>query len=472
MPDGVVQWFDEAAGIGRIVHGGRRYACAAADMERDAQVVGARVHFDIGHDGEHATAVTARTGGRTGRGHGGVGNLAGAHAPWSKIGEPSTTATLELRKIDRTHPLQLARGWSDVIARGGLDDALLLYAPDAECHLDAEVLGGRRHLASALERVPVFGLEQPADELTGDDGDVIVRWAQRDDRPAWATRLRIAHGEIVAQWLGSDAEPAAVAGAAGFPIQVSTHGVVSRRTIENVVAKIEGMARLIDEPVLFARVKLSRHADPAARRPCIAEAALDVNGNMIRARVAADEMRDVVDRLEARLRDRLEHHREHRSWIRPERVPSAPGAWRHGNLPDERPSYFDRPVDEREIVRHKTWTAHESTVDEAACDLESLDFDFLLFRELASGQDSLVSRVGDGTYRLRQLEPDDVALEHTATAVSFDTRPVVDATVAEARRQLDLSREPLVFFRDRTSGRGHVLYRRYDGHYGLITPAD
>ena len=29
-----------------------------------------------------------------------------------------------------------------------------------------------------------------------------------------------------------------------------------------------------------------------------------------------------------------------------------------------------------------------------------------------------------------------------------------------------------VFFRDADSGRGHVLYRRYDGHYGLIVPVD
>ena len=28
------------------------------------------------------------------------------------------------------------------------------------------------------------------------------------------------------------------------------------------------------------------------------------------------------------------------------------------------------------------------------------------------------------------------------------------------------------FFLDAESGRGNVLYRRYDGHSGLITPAD
>jgi hypothetical protein len=29
-----------------------------------------------------------------------------------------------------------------------------------------------------------------------------------------------------------------------------------------------------------------------------------------------------------------------------------------------------------------------------------------------------------------------------------------------------------VFFADETTGRGNVLYHRYDGHYGLITPVE
>jgi hypothetical protein len=29
-----------------------------------------------------------------------------------------------------------------------------------------------------------------------------------------------------------------------------------------------------------------------------------------------------------------------------------------------------------------------------------------------------------------------------------------------------------VFFRNHDTGRANVVYRRYDGHYGLIVPAD
>jgi Sigma 54 modulation/S30EA ribosomal protein C terminus len=28
------------------------------------------------------------------------------------------------------------------------------------------------------------------------------------------------------------------------------------------------------------------------------------------------------------------------------------------------------------------------------------------------------------------------------------------------------------FFRDATTGRGNVVYRRYDGHFGLLAPAE
>ena len=35
-----------------------------------------------------------------------------------------------------------------------------------------------------------------------------------------------------------------------------------------------------------------------------------------------------------------------------------------------------------------------------------------------------------------------------------------------------MSDEPFLLFRNADTGRGNVLYRRYDGHYGLVTPAD
>ena len=55
------------------------------------------------------------------------------------------------------------------------------------------------------------------------------------------------------------------------------------------------------------------------------------------------------------------------------------------------------------------------------------------------------------------------------TEVVEGPAPVLDET--EARERLELSGEPFVFYRDRDSGRGRVLYLRYDGHYGIIEAA-
>jgi len=41
----------------------------------------------------------------------------------------------------------------------------------------------------------------------------------------------------------------------------------------------------------------------------------------------------------------------------------------------------------------------------------------------------------------------------------------------EAEVLLDEGDEPFVFFAEPDTSRGQVLYRRFDGHYGLITPA-
>ena len=46
MPDGLLQWYDDRRGEGRVVRGGRRYPERAEDMEPHAPVPGARVHFD------------------------------------------------------------------------------------------------------------------------------------------------------------------------------------------------------------------------------------------------------------------------------------------------------------------------------------------------------------------------------------------------------------------------------------------
>jgi len=469
MPDGVVQWFDEASGRGRILHRGQRYECRAEEMPESSRVSGARVHFDIDRHGSEAVNVTS-----IGRGRRIPRDVADFGGPYSVAARRDTTASaadLEMRRIVKPTATQLARWWATSLATGSVEDALAMYSPTAVVHAEAGEVTGRDHVRAVLESSPLCGCARYADTVRGDGDEVVLEWSATPETPSMTARLRIEHGEIASQWLGQgeDTSPGPST-EQGFPVQIATHGRVGPGMGERAAEKVRHVVRLVGEPVLFARVKLVHLGDPAANNPSIAEAAIDVNGELVRAHGSADRMVDAIDVLERRLEDRLRHHRERRDWVRPTAVPPEPGEWRHGNLAGRRTAYLERPRDEREIVRHKTWSAEDATVDEAVWDLESLDHDFHMFRELATGQDSILSRVGDGSYRLQQLVPDVVAVEHTAERVTFDPQLPMPLTVEEAIERLDLTGDPFVFFENPATGRGDVVYRRYDGHYGLITP--
>jgi len=49
--------------------------------------------------------------------------------------------------------------------------------------------------------------------------------------------------------------------------------------------------------------------------------------------------------------------------------------------------------------------------------------------------------------------------------------PPPTLTETQARERLDVGGEPFVFYVDPVDRRGRVLYRRYDGHYGVIVGA-
>ena len=49
--------------------------------------------------------------------------------------------------------------------------------------------------------------------------------------------------------------------------------------------------------------------------------------------------------------------------------------------------------------------------------------------------------------------------------------PAPGLTVAEATARLEAAGQSFLFFVNPETGRGNLLYHRYDGHYGLIEPA-
>jgi hypothetical protein len=144
--------------------------------------------------------------------------------------------------------------------------------------------------------------------------------------------------------------------------------------------------------------------DPAVERPVVAQANLDVNGRLVRAQVEGFTAREAVDRLEARLRHRLERAAEHWEARRGKLPVVGPHEWRHDSESTHRPSYFPRPEDERQIIRRKSFTLPTSTVDEAALQMDLLDYDSPVHRE-GHDTDSVLYRAGPTGYRLAQVNP-------------------------------------------------------------------
>ena len=252
---------------------------------------------------------------------------------------------------------------------------------------------------------------------------------------------------------------------------ISSHGRVSSAERAYAREKVAHLARLAPGPVLDAHVRLRHEPDPARQRPAVAEATLDLDGRPVRSHVAAATMREAIDLLDARLRRRLERLSDRARAQQRRHRDAGPGEWHHGDLPTHRPEWFDRPPEEREVVRHKTFALAAQSPDEAATDLELLDHDFLLFSNAETGEDNVIHRLPDGGYALIEPTSHPDQLERCVAPIASSPEVSGHMTLADATRLLDLGAEPFAFFVNEETGRGNVVYRRYDGHYGLITPS-
>ncbi len=254
-------------------------------------------------------------------------------------------------------------------------------------------------------------------------------------------------------------------------VRVTTHGELPGAE-DYARTKIGELGRLTHQPVLDAHVKLSEHGDPAVARRVLAQANLDVNGRLVRAQVEGYTAREAIDRLEARLRHRLERSAEHWEAKRGGLPRPAPHEWRHQSEPTHRPNYFPRPESDRRIMRHKSYSLPTSTVEEAADEMEVLDYDFHLFTEEGTGQDSVLYREGPTEYRLAQVNPEFVdKIAPFEIPLTISPQPAPRLTVDQAIERIGLLGLPFLFFVDSARDRGSVLYHRYDGDYGLIAPA-
>lgn len=261
-----------------------------------------------------------------------------------------------------------------------------------------------------------------------------------------------------------------MAGVATVHVEAEKQGRVPADEVKFAVERVGSLLRVASEPVLFARVKLTRSGNPAMERPAVAQINVDLNGRLIRAHAAGATMREAIEHACDRLRIRLERAERNWSALRGGQPAPGPGEWRHQSPPAPRLPYWPRPAQERTVMRRKSFALAHETPDEAVADAELLDYDFHLFTEKSTGEDAVVYRTGRG-HRLALAHPRPRRLGPIDTTITISHLAAARLSVAAATERLEASGQPFLFFVNTETGRGNIIYHRYDGHYGLIEPA-
>jgi hypothetical protein len=250
------------------------------------------------------------------------------------------------------------------------------------------------------------------------------------------------------------------------PIEVQVSGDSTPLLARHAEQRLRRLLHATDEQVRSARIRLVRYRGPRATHSIVAQANLVLRDRSVRAQVVDAGAIEAV----AALLDRLHQHlRQVTRYRRDPRMRHSPAPHRSPRRESARQRTFSGP--HQEIVRRKAVSLTHRDVDEAAFDMDIMDYDFHLFVESGTGEDSVLYRMTPTERGLSQLRPSPQTLAGYDLGISIDERPAPRWDVGEAVRRLSCSRHSFLFFQDGRLGRGAVVYRRYDGHFGLITPA-
>jgi hypothetical protein len=369
--------------------------------------------------------------------------------------------------------LEVARRWSDSLSRGDLDTLMSCYDPLAVVHLEGQVLVDAVEIGRAWARSGRWGRE-PAATVSdrpyeaGDDGfDVSIRWpGEGREGVDIESRLRVARGLIVEQWHGDVMHMVPVVGPA---LEISVAGNIASHERDEAVAALWRILDACDPSPLRARLRLERHADPARAQPVSARAWVDLDHVRLVARATGTTMGEASARLDERLRQQLEQQASRIRSLRRRGTSSPPGQWRHGDRPSVRPLVTQLPDDERVVMVRSTWAGGREHIDEAVEDLEALDLDVLLFQEQTTGDAAVVWRHGDG-YAVRCAaggDPSPLWDPEPMASVTVEELPFPHMDLESARLALSWGASWLVFC-DTDTDQPALLYRRVDGHDGLV----
>ncbi|WP_216911162.1 sigma 54 modulation/S30EA ribosomal C-terminal domain-containing protein [Nocardia noduli] len=246
--------------------------------------------------------------------------------------------------------------------------------------------------------------------------------------------------------------------AADPDLAVTTRGAVPPADVTRAVRAIGRVLRRhhLDVP---ARVRVTAPDD--LDQPTVVQANIRMHDTPTRVQVTGPRgfaVTFAVERLDRQI-SRLVSH-ESRSWPDPARPPLA------------------RVTERRPIVRRKECALLTGTPTEAASVMDAMDYDSYLFTDSQTGEDAVVHWNGsEGIALARQratitpAPPADQPLTTHSLPVMVRPDPTPTLTEDEASTWLCRSGLAFLFFTDERTGRGKLLYRRYDGDLTVVAPA-
>ncbi|MEV7603695.1 sigma 54 modulation/S30EA ribosomal C-terminal domain-containing protein [Kitasatospora sp. NPDC089797] len=228
----------------------------------------------------------------------------------------------------------------------------------------------------------------------------------------------------------------------GGPVAAALAGARGRLA---AAAAVAGGAGTLVEGL---RIRLAAVAGGA-----LAQVNAEVDGRRIRVQRAAAEAGDSLDRVADCLLDRIR---------------AVTGAWVPRPWSAAQPPVPLLPLaGGRRIVRRKDPSLVWCTPEAAARTMDAMDYDIHLFTDPATETDAVVYRVGPTGYRLARTMPAGPFGRRTAP-ITLSPHGAPLLTERQAVERLERAELPFLFYAHPAGGRGRVLYRRFDGHLGLL----
>ena len=187
----------------------------------------------------------------------------------------------------------------------------------------------------------------------------------------------------------------------GMEIVVKGRNIPVTDSLERyAIEKVERVRKFFDDDrsVARAEVELIHERNPSIADSEIAETTLFINGTVLKAREASEDIYASIDRMSDKLERQVKRYRGRQV-----------DRWRgrlknHENVKGEPQPFVAEEEDVGpRIVRTKQFEMKPMSVEEAVLQMELLDHDFFVFTNADTGDINVVYRRRDGNYGL--IEP-------------------------------------------------------------------